>query len=124
MITMKTVHLAIGVFLLLAVLVIAGLYWQVSQKQSSSIIFYYGYNCPHCKIVEDYMSANNVNATLQIEWREVYNNTENRNALIKVWNQCGQTGDAQIPVFYYRNSCYVGQDDGIAFLKRMMEQKP
>lgn len=120
---MKKVHLAIAVFLLLAALVIAGLYWQVGQRQSSVIIFYYGNTCPHCKIVEDYMGANNVNSTLQIEWREVYNNSNNRDALIRTWGQCGQTGDAQIPLFYFRGACYVGQDDSIAFLKQQMGQK-
>ena len=120
---MKKVHIAIGVFLLLAILVIADLDWQVSQRQSNLIIFYYGNTCPHCKIVEDYMAANNVNSTLQIEWREVYNNTDNRNALIRLWSQCNQTGDAQIPLLYFHGACYIGQDDGVAFLKRQMEQK-
>ena len=120
---MKTVHIAIGVFLLVAIAAIVMLYSAVNQRQSEVIVFYYGNVCPHCKIVETFIDNNNLNATLKLDYREVFNNSDNAATLRGVWTKCGQTGDSQVPLLYFNSTCYIGQDDAIRFLNSRIGAK-
>ena len=120
---MKTAHIAIGVFLILAIAAIAILYSAVLQKQSGVIVFYYGNTCPHCQVVETFIDDNNLNATLKLDYREVFNNSDNAATLQGIWVKCNQTGDPQVPLLYYNNSCFIGEDQAISFLNSHMGAK-
>ena len=121
---MKTVHIAIGVFLIVAIAAIVMLYSAVNARQSDVIVFYYGITCPHCQVVENFINQNNLNNTLKLDYREVFNNSDNAATLRTVWTKCHQTGDPQVPVAYFNNTCYIGEDDAISFLNSRMGAKP
>lgn len=78
---------------IITVLIIAavlfGLYKLLSQKptstpantdyQNSDLILFYGSTCPHCKIVEEFISKNQIDQKLKISQLEVYDNRSNSN---------------------------------------------
>ncbi|MEI6378184.1 MAG: hypothetical protein WCO55_00855 [Candidatus Falkowbacteria bacterium] len=83
-------------------------------------IFYYGDGCPHCANVEDYLSANPLPAAYQLDKKEVYKNTVNKNELIARAKSCGIKGAVTIPVLYTKEGkCLVGDIDIIAYFKAL-----
>jgi glutaredoxin len=88
---------------------------------NDTIIFYYGITCPHCKIVEQYISDNNINAKLDIIKKEVYENRTNAVELQRTAAVCEIASDEiGVPFMYYDSSCYVGDSDVIELLKRLV----
>ncbi len=49
-----------------------------STSFADSYIFYYGQGCPHCANVENFFKEENIKSNYNIEEREVYFNTKNR----------------------------------------------
>lgn len=85
------------------------------QIDDKSIILYYGETCPHCKVVEQYISDNKINNIIQ---REVYNNQENAKDLNEKAVKCGmERKNIGVPFLYYNATCLVGDQDIINFLK-------
>lgn len=70
---------------LIIMAVIFGLYKITSQRPASvntdyqnfDFILFYGNTCPHCKVVEEYISKNEVDKKLKINNFEVYDNQKN-----------------------------------------------
>jgi len=73
---------------LIIVTVLIGFYFLISKKpasitststltSTSDLILFYGSTCPHCKIVEEYISTNQLDQKLNIDQLEVYENKSN-----------------------------------------------
>jgi hypothetical protein len=117
-------------FLSIAIIVIAVLivisirvphnYFTCSNTGIEGTVFYYGVTCPHCKIVEEFMTENNVLEKINLVQKEVYQNQTNANELINLGRNCNLPGDyiGAVPLLYENNKAYVGDKDIIDFLKQ------
>lgn len=113
--------------LFLVVLVLGGLgYLYINHKKSASgpavstadTILFYGIGCPHCKIVEDYMTANHVTDKIQMEQREVFANTQNAQLMQEKAGECGiDKNNLGVPLLWVKGKCYSGDTDVIQYFK-------
>lgn len=119
---MKQVHKVILTFFVFWGLVIGGLY-AVSVNKKPEMTLYYGYSCPHCKIVEAYMGENNVTAKLPVRMKEVFEDEDNGYELTQVAARCGITGaEIGVPLLHYKGRCYEGDEDIIAFFNETLSE--
>lgn len=96
----------------------------VSDAEASLLLFW-GDGCPHCKIVEEYISTNQVNQKIKIAYKEVYYNKTNQNLLQETVKKCPEIDSAQgigVPLAYSKqdNKCFYGDTPIIEWLKAEM----
>ena len=106
--------------LVLALLFIISLNPAVNEDElPKGVIFYYGETCPHCKIVEEFMTGNNVSSKMNITMKESFGNLVNADELIKVGKYCKLAGKnlGAVPLIYSEGKCYLGDVESIDFLK-------
>lgn len=121
-----TLSVLTGCFLIISVLAL------VKEKQTATwvdpaslvsdknIILYYGETCPHCKIVEEYIAANELDAKIEMTKKEVYNNRINQSDLVNKARSCGMVGrSVGVPMLWDKTSgkCYSGDVEIIDYLK-------
>ena len=78
--------------ILIIIAVLIGFYFLTSQKPNtltstltptsiptptSDLVLFYGSTCPHCKVVEEFISTNKIDQKLTISQLEVYENKSN-----------------------------------------------
>jgi hypothetical protein len=83
-------------------------------QNTKNYILYYGNGCPHCKIVEEYIIANNLQEKTGICGKEVWSNQANLDELKAKASVCGlDLGKLGIPMLWDKktNKCYGGQTD-------------
>ena len=87
------------------------------------IIFYYGAECPHCANVEKYIEENNVDSKIDIIKKEVYHDKNNALELQQTAKKCKiNSNEIGVPLIYSEGRCYIGDVDGINFLKTKIEE--
>ncbi|MFA6547366.1 MAG: hypothetical protein WCT11_00265 [Candidatus Magasanikbacteria bacterium] len=91
---------------------------KVAGIPKESILFF-GDGCPHCKIVDDFIVANNVDKKLTFSKKEVWHNQDNLILMTKIWNQCGLNNQdgMTVPLYWDGINCYKGQEEIINFFK-------
>jgi len=91
---------------------------KVSGVPKEAVLFV-GDGCPHCKIVEDFISTNKVDQKVQFTTKEVWHNQDNALLMTKVWNQCGlNTQDGMgVPLYWDGTHCYSGQEEIMTYFK-------
>ena len=92
----------------------------VATPLPAGIVLFYGAECPHCKVVEDFITQNNINAKVKITQLEVWHNASNAKLLVNVATKiCKITGNSVgVPFLYDGNGkCYIGETDVPNFLK-------
>ncbi|MDD4135946.1 MAG: hypothetical protein PHN66_02660 [Candidatus Shapirobacteria bacterium] len=76
---------------LIILTILIGFYFLTSKKPASIVstvnptsdyILFYGDTCPHCKIVEEFISTNQIDQKLKISQLEVYENKPNSTLFI------------------------------------------
>jgi len=88
------------------------------QKETTSIILFYGDGCPHCEIVDEYLKENNIKDKINFEHKEVYNNKQNSNLLVEKAKICGMNiNSIGVPFLWDGEKCLVGDRDIIEFFK-------
>ena len=114
--------IAVAAFFVVAIVLVSMLgYLYVQKKQNEEIVLYYGYSCPHCKVVEQFINDNNLTARFDIIQREVMNNTGNYIEFQGVAKTCRiPLNNLMVPVIASDGRCYQGQDESIAFLQARM----
>ena len=121
--------------ILILVLVVVGTgiwYWVTSvqdKKQSqqavatpitSSIVFFYGRECPHCQDVEKFISDNKINQKVKYDFVEVWHNKANAAAMMTKAEECGLPQDqVGVPFVYSKGKCYIGTPDVENFFKQV-----
>lgn len=116
----KTTKVITG-FFVVAALVIAILLVILSNKQSKleGNIFFYRFDCPHCKLVEEFMKENNVSAKFSFDMRDVSMSQANRDQFLQAYDVCKlDKSNPGVPLFYANGSCYLGDVDIIKFLNK------
>ena len=104
------------------VLVLFGIFKLLSKKPSSittnsitqDLVLFYGSTCPHCKIVEEFISNNKITEKIKIDQLEVYENKNNASLMAStVQKVCpDQLSDQGLPVPFLvdtkNNKCIIG----------------
>jgi len=84
----------------------------------SGIILFYGDDCSHCKIVEDFLTANKVEEKVKITKLEVFNNKDNAQVLLERAQACGlPTDQVGVPFLWDGKTCLIGDPDVIKFFQ-------
>lgn len=114
--------------ILTLVIVIGGMFW-VSRGQSSNnyllpteLTYYWGSGCPHCKIVEDFLSSWDRKDMIKIDKKEVWNNAANTKELKARYESCKITNPSKMGVpllFTPDGKCYSGDTEIINYFKNL-----
>lgn len=94
---------------LIIIIILVGFYFLTSKKPASitsteiptsDYILFYGSSCPHCKIVEEFISTNQIDQKLKINQLEVYENESNKAIFSKIVQQIcpDQINNGGLPV--------------------------
>jgi glutaredoxin len=120
------------ILIIRGVIAIAGLFWawQYGIFSNSAtpvsipdgIILFYGEDCPHCKIVDDFVNENKIKDKIQFSHLEVWYNKDNQNILTQVVIKCGiSANQVGVPFLWDGEKCYIGDVDIINFFKNATE---
>lgn len=91
------------------------------NSQNSELVLYYGNTCPHCKVVEDYIAANNIGKKLEISQKEVFQDKANREEFTAKARICKlDMENLGVPMLWDAKNakCYEGDQPIIDFLKQ------
>jgi len=93
----------------------------VSQEDAEMILFW-GNGCPHCKIVDEYITSNKVDERVKISYKEVYYNKTNQNLLQETVKKCPSIDSSQgigVPLAFIKSdrTCLYGDTPIIDWLK-------
>jgi glutaredoxin len=131
-------------YFIVAIIFFAGLFWILSQppqtttqttSQNSNdiykdypiydnpdLIFYWGDGCPHCENVEKWLTENNSDNKLKINYKEVYDNKNNQTEFYNTAKQyCSEiidNGNIGVPTGFdpVSQKCIQGDTPIIGFL--------
>jgi glutaredoxin len=95
------------------------------NNQEAPLVLFYSVTCPHCKIVEDYLSQNNVKTKITYSEKET-GNTASAQELVQKETACGTVSKdliGAVPMLWDKsdNKCYLGQDQIIDFFKQKLQ---
>ena len=83
------------------------------------VTLYYGQGCPHCQIVEDYLSDNGTGDNVILQQKEVFHNQENLEELKRKANLAGIPDEfVGVPLLYEGGNCFVGEEEIINFFEQ------
>ncbi|MFZ2299706.1 MAG: hypothetical protein WAW00_01055 [Candidatus Moraniibacteriota bacterium] len=105
--------------------VIVGLiYWGLQDSapvtdDPNAIVYYHGEGCPHCKVVNDFLEANDIAEKVSFEKKEVWGDKLNAIEMNRRAKACGIKPEGMGVPFVYGGdgTCYVGEPDVINFFK-------
>jgi len=82
-------------------------------------VLFYGEDCPHCKVVEEFIAENDIRSKMNITDLEVWDNQSNTLLLGQVAEKCNidTSQGVGVPLLYDGQNCYMGDIDIINFFK-------
>jgi glutaredoxin len=96
---------------------------QGMAQATSGIILFYGDGCPHCALVEEYVSKNGIEATVPFVKKEVYHDKQNASELAVKAQACGMPTDSiGVPFLWTGATCIVGDQPIIDFFKEKIDR--
>jgi glutaredoxin-related protein len=113
-------------FLLVVVVILAFfVFFYLKNSKTSDItgnestILFYGKECPHCQIVEEYINKNGTAEKVKFVQAEIFHNSNNQKIFVEKYKACGITDEKQlgVPMLWADGQCYVGQDKAIEYFK-------
>ena len=118
----KKILLIIGIIILAAIIFVFYQKNKLTNTTTSDIILFYGNGCPHCANVDNYIQENNITSKIKIDKKEVFDNKNNNNLMIKKVKECKIEGtEIGVPFFYYKGQCFYGDADIINFFKNNLK---
>ncbi len=117
-------------FILVGTLIAVGglIYWGLQDgapvtDDPNAIVYYYGEGCPHCKVVNDFLEADNIAAKVSFVKKEVWSNKAYANEMGRRAKACGIKPEGMGVPFVYGGDgkCYVGAPDVVDFFKTKSE---
>ena len=116
--------------ILLVLIIIAAVFVYGYFRNSSSsevatvsandpVILFYGRECPHCQIVEEFLTKNKVADKVKFSQAEVFHNKGNQTVFIDKEKACGVTDESQmgVPMLWADGQCLVGEDMVIKYFQ-------
>jgi len=92
----------------------------IVSTPNADIMIFYGDTCPHCKKVNEYIVANNIDKVIKLQHLEVYNDKSNLELMKQKLELCKNLSDDDkggVPFMYSSETCLVGDQPIIDFLK-------
>ncbi len=122
-------------FLTIIIIIIAfiGLFFiltrppKINNSSNAQIILYYGSECPHCHVVLDYISSNEIDKKIKIDSKEVYHNNTNQTEMVKLAQVCPEivdsSGNIGVPLAFFikDQKCILGDQPIIDKIKEMLK---
>lgn len=109
---------------ILGLLLVGGGYFlfQNQNKNNPEMFLFYSDSCPHCAIVEEFISSNQVREHLNFKDLEVSRNTGNARKLMEKSAACGmKETEIVVPLFWDGQKCLVGDQEIIDFFKTKLK---
>ncbi len=105
--------------LLIILLALAGLLTLSALTKKPDIILFYGETCPHCKNVEEFLSANKTRERIKFQELEVSNNKSNASLLLQKAGVCklDKSSGIGVPFLFDGEKCVLGDADIIDWFK-------
>lgn len=102
----------------LAAVIIFALAWLL---QKPKMILFYSTSCPHCQIVEKYISDNNIDAKLKFQKLEVSQDPVNGALLEKKARECGLdvSQGLGVPFFFDGQKCLLGDQEITNYFQKL-----
>ncbi len=89
-----------------------------TKASDPKLVLFYSNSCPHCKIVEQYMSENKVQEKSGIVLKEVSGDKKAAEELLLKAKICNiGTSDLGVPFLWNDGKCLVGDKDIVAFFQ-------
>jgi len=96
---------------------------EAMQQSMNNVVLFYSDDCPHCKIIEEYIEENNVQEKVSFTRKEVYYNNLNLKELQMRAEDCGLSGDSiGIPFLWDGKNCLMGEQEIIKFFEQKMAE--
>ncbi|OGI16223.1 MAG: hypothetical protein A3E38_01830 [Candidatus Moranbacteria bacterium RIFCSPHIGHO2_12_FULL_54_9] len=119
MVEKKTLAILIGTLVVVAGLVYFGLQdAPQTNDDPNATVYYYGEGCPHCKVVNEFLEANNIAEKVSFEKKEVWYDKDNAWEMAQRAKVCGIAPEGMgVPFVYADGKCLVGEPDVMSFFK-------
>lgn len=83
-------------------------------------ILFFSKTCPHCAVVEQYISENNVQKKVYFVKRDITSDSEAYDLMPVIGQRCGIVeSNLGVPLFWDGNKCYSGSDDIINYFNSL-----
>lgn len=126
---MKKIFLILGTVVVLAVGLFVARFFMGGETPDiadpSGLVFFYGRECPHCKVVESFISQNKIDDKLKFSWGEVYHNKKNVEIFKEKYKECGVKDENKmgVPMLFDKGKCYVGENEIVDYFKKAINSK-
>jgi glutaredoxin len=88
-------------------------------NSTNKLIYYYSNTCSHCAETEKWMEENKIEQKITIIKKEISDNQQNAQELVKDAVSCGlQSDSVGVPFLYAEGKCYIGSPDVEAYLAK------
>jgi len=98
----------------------------IQTTEGADTVLFYGYSCPHCKLVEEYIIKNDIDTKVQFDMKEVYKNTKNASDLEAAAAICNiPTSELGVPFLYdgATKTCLTGETEIKDFLNQKVKNQ-
>lgn len=122
----KKLFITIGVIILILAGILAAIYFTGGFKpktvpNANGIILFYGDGCPHCALLDKWITDNGVEEKIDFAKLEVYNNQANQKLLVEKATACGIATDSiGVPFLWTGTECLVGDEPIEQFFQQMI----
>lgn len=108
-------------YIILAVLAVFAVFLifgpKAAGRTSQGLILFTRYDCPHCQNVENYIEQNGTREKIKFSEKEIHE-TANARLFFDAIKKCGiENEQAGVPMFYDGQTCYVGDENIIEYLR-------
>ncbi|EKE21609.1 MAG: hypothetical protein ACD_7C00171G0007 [uncultured bacterium] len=87
-----------------------------AKESETTIIYFYGAECPHCKDVIAYLDENDIYSKVDFIKKEVWHNKSNGEELRKAALKCGMNpANIGVPFLFSEGKCFMGGPDVMNF---------
>jgi hypothetical protein len=97
-----------------------GMTLEDSKPLNESILFFYGEECPHCKLVEQYFLEKGTEKKVSFSKIETFHNSKNAELLFTLEKFCPQLKPNEIgsvPLLWAKNTCILGDQPIIRYFE-------
>lgn len=114
----KKIFLTSIAIILAVVLLSIIFYFSKIKPDDTGIILFYGDSCPHCEIVDNFISENGIREKVLFSELEVSSNADNANILFQKASICKiNQNEVGVPFLWDGENCFLGDVDVINFFQ-------
>jgi len=111
------------------------MFWEITLQQpqqndapqtnagspKKEVLFFYDVKCPHCKILQSFLTHNGLYEVFNIVRKEVTSNSANHAEMVKIYKNCLKSSrEMVVPLVYQNGKCAVGEEACMRMFKSLM----